>query len=560
MEQGIITNQQGGKMRYALAIAIIASLSFGFVQESFRYQSTAGLWEDDYDLLFDPARICEINGSRLWTSLSNFIYSGENQFSNGSAPYILLGGSSKFSKYYPGMVYDRSNQKDALNTGLNDVYGNPIYGEGEISQVDWNDLDNNGVYDQRIVETEHRSAFNLTKANDIYFGLGTKMNTLRLGLGYFHEDQKNQWTNPVNNFVYDYTEEDLNPNSLTFENHATFAGDNVSSYGSNGLVFSAWMDKEKMSLGFLAGYSMIANKQNDLILGDSAIYTDPANHSHFFRTVNVLDSVNIPESGNEINVELRDFYNYNENAQGRFYLGLFMNSSSIGDNAAGFYNMTSENMFADFTWDTLNTASYHSGSVSSMGFRLGTKQLFNITDRLRFGIGFFFGSRGVTDSSAVKDTSVEVTVYDDNDGNIVDPDDYVSTTWSSETWMTRTTGSVTVLEFPVGIEFNVTKPFVFRLGALHEVYKGDYTTVNNLIQYEPERTRIVDGTGAVTETIVDPGQEPVGSEETYKTNEPSTNYYYGAGWQVTDNLQIDFMGFYDLTDMTNWSISATLEF
>ena len=47
-------------MKYALTIAIMLSLSFGLVTESFRYQSTAQLWEDDYDLLFDPARIPEI--------------------------------------------------------------------------------------------------------------------------------------------------------------------------------------------------------------------------------------------------------------------------------------------------------------------------------------------------------------------------------------------------------------------------------------------------------------------------------------------------------------------
>jgi len=195
-----------------------------------------------------------------------------------------------------------------------------------------------------------------------------------------------------------------------------------------------------------------------------------------------------------------------------------------------------------------------------MGFRLGTKQLFKISDRLRFGIGFFFGSYNYTDSSAIKDTTVEVEVYDDNDGNTNDPDDYVSTTWSSETWMTRVTGSGTTLTFPVGVEFNVTQPFVFRLGAVHEVNKYDYTTVENLIQFEPERTHNVYGDGSEDWTIDDPGQEPVGTEENYKVNEPSTDYYYGAGWQVTDNLQIDFMGFYDLTDMTDWSISATLEF
>jgi len=53
-------------MKYALVFLIMLSLSFGLVTESFRYQSTAGLFEDDYDLLFDPARIPEIGGARAW--------------------------------------------------------------------------------------------------------------------------------------------------------------------------------------------------------------------------------------------------------------------------------------------------------------------------------------------------------------------------------------------------------------------------------------------------------------------------------------------------------------
>jgi len=109
-------------MKYAITIALMLSLSFGLITESFRYQSTARLWEDDYDLLFDPARIPEIEGSRLWTSLSNFVTGSEELFSNGSVPYFLIGGTKNFGNYYPGLVLDLTSDKDALDTGLDVPY------------------------------------------------------------------------------------------------------------------------------------------------------------------------------------------------------------------------------------------------------------------------------------------------------------------------------------------------------------------------------------------------------------------------------------------------------
>ena len=45
-----------------------------------------------------------------------------------------------------------------------------------------------------------------------------------------------------------------------------------------------------------------------------------------------------------------------------------------------------------------------------------------------------------------------------------------------------------------------------------------------------------------------------------KSTSSMTNYYYGMGWMVNDNLQIDLMGFSDLTDLANWRLSATFLF
>lgn len=546
-------------MKYALTIAIMLSLSFGLVYESFRYQSTAGLFEDDYDLLFDPARICEIQGSRLWTSLSNFVTGNEYLFSNGSVPYVLVGGTTNIGKFYPGMVYDQSVTKTAEATGLIDPNGNQIYGDGKVTTIDWDDRDNNGIYDWRSIETETRSAYDLTKDNNFFIGFGYKMENLRLGLGYLRVNYMNTFTDPINNFTYDYSEEDLTTDT-TLINRAKSSGDDNFNYGENDLLFSIWKDMDKMSVGLLAGFGLLGYSDKANILGDSVIFTNPADTTTSYMRANMLDSLNQPQSGNIITVNLRAFYNYNENAQGRYYLGFFMQSLNYADDAIDYYYRTREDIMTDFTWDTTNTITYYDGSSNIKGLHLGTKQLFTVSERLKLGFGLLLTTSSVFDSTLARDTTVARRVYDDNDGISFDPDDYVQTTWSSQTWMTKTTGKSIDIAIPVGIEFYLFQPLVLRFGAQHTYTMDDYTTVTELVQYEPERTRTVDGTGTVTEDIVDPNPEPIGSDETHKENTPQTNYFYGIGWKVNDNLQIDLMGFSELTDLSNWRISATLKF
>ena len=548
-------------MKYALTLAIMISLSFGMVGQSFRLQSTAGLFGDDYDLLFDPGRILEIQGSRLWTNLSNLVTSNENQFNTG-VPFILIGGVTKIGKINPALVYDRSNRKIAQATGIDDVHGNEIFGDAVVTTIDWNDNDNNGTYDERIITTQTASAFFNEQDNDIYVAAASKFNNIRLGLGFLHNEHKEIVTDPDNNSTFANTSEDLTgPAPITvFEKNASMSGDEIFSDGENNIRFSGWLDQEKVSFGLNASFGMISATSKALILGDTAIHTNPADPTVFQTTINVLDSTDRPWSGTNIDVTLKAFYNYNENIQGRFYLGVFTGSYSFGSGAMEYYHKDQFDSYATFTWDTTNTWTQPSGNWNEKGISLGTHHLFTVSEKLKFGIGLLFRTASYYDSTAELDTSVAIRRFDDNDGNSFDPNDFVRTTWSSETWMTRVTGKTHTLTIPVGLEFYLAQPLVFRLGAEHEYTLDDRTTIENQIQYEPQRIRTVDGTGSVNEVVIDPGPAPIGSEVSQYDKIPMTNYFYGIGWNVTNNLQIDLMNFSNLTNLVNWRLSATLKF
>lgn len=544
-------------MKYAITIALMLSLSFGLMIESFRYRSTAELWEDDYDLLFDPARIPQIEGSRLWTSLSNFVTGEEELFSNGSVPFFLIGGTKNFGKYYPGLVYDMSSDKDALYTGLDDPNGNPIYGEGQVNVVDWFD-DTLGVYRAKTVRTEIRQAFDVSSNKDFYIGLGTDLNNLRIGLGFKRETKSTNLTDPDNNFTYNFIYEDIDNDSLGFQDTVNCAGDNVCDSTKNEIILSGWLDKERLALGMDVRYRMLSWKNEAIIIGDSAYYTYAEHPDQDYTQAARIDSSMMPESGSNISLTLKAFYDYNDYAQGRYYLDFFTQSTNYKDDAMAYLWEAKQDIYDDYTYDTTTTIRYYDGGHSSMGFGVGTKQLFEVSDRFKLGFGFFWLGTSYDDSTSARDTSVICEVYDDTT-TLDTLFDYTYTRWESETWSTLREGSENKFTFPVGVEFNLTESFVFRLGANHSITKQNITTTYVLDEWEPYRTRKV-WHDTTTYTYEGAATKPDNYEEIKKETTPATNYYYGFGWRVTDNFQLDVMNFREITDWGSWRLSATFHF
>jgi hypothetical protein len=529
-------------------------MCFGLVTESFRYQSTARLWEDDYDLLFDPARIPQIEGARMWTGLSNFVTGNEELFSNSSAPFFYIGGTKNFGSLYPAGVYDRRSSKIAMETGLDDILG-----EGAVEETDWV-FDDDGNPVARTFERWTAEAYNAYTNSDFYVAVGTQMNDLRFGLGYLKKDNKTTFTTPANNNTYEYFDEDIDDNEIQYEEMASSEGDDIYTMNESDIIFSGWMDKENYSVGLQAEYAMLDSSREALIFGYDNAY------DYFPETTdesNFEDSLNLPMSGNRISGELKCFYDWNEYAQGRFYVSYFTQSMDYGDDAmdleyADSYSMDASDVQEwNYSWDY----TYYDGSESRSGFRVGTKQLFDINDRFRFGLGLFFSSTSHSvDSMIMQDTMHTIYTYDDGDTVTNDPDDFTETHWWSETWAMDVDGSVTTWMIPVGIEFNISDPIVFRMGAEHTLSYRDFTTDRYLVDFELPMVRTTDDTGFVTTEIEDNTltQEDVTIMD--KSTSSMTNYYYGLGWHVNDNLQIDIMGFSDLTDLANWRLSATFLF
>jgi hypothetical protein len=537
-------------MKYALAIALSLSLCFGLVTESFRYQSTAYIWEDDYDLLFDPARIPEIEGSRLWTGLANYVTGSEELFSNASVPFFFIGGVKGFGDLYPAGVYDRRSSKIAQPTGID-----TLCGEANIETIDWI-LDDQGDPIYRTVDRTKATAYDAYVSSDFYLAVGTRMNDLRLGLGFMKQDSKNTFTDPADNYGNEYFMEDIDDDSIYNWTIDGSEGDHIYTDNEKDVIFSAWMDKDNYSVGLTAEYAMLDNNHEAIITGFDNSYPTGFQNDDFTEQ-NMIDSVVLPQSGSRIEAELKCFYNYNDDAQGRFYVAYFTQSLNYGDDAMTLdYSDNFENYY-DEVYDTSYSYMYFDGGENMSGFRVGTKQLFDITDRFRFGFGFFFGSTSTTVDSLVQVESTYVA-HAEEYGDTLNTD-YFTANWGSDAYAYDVDGSVKSFMIPVGVEFNISDPIVFRMGVEHTLAYRDFTTRRQLVDHLPHTYYYEDETGYDT-TYIDTDYEDEDATILDKSTSSTTNYYYGIGWRVNNNLQIDFMNFNELVDLADWRLSATFIF
>lgn len=545
-------------MKYALIVALMLSLSFGLITESFRYQSTAFLWEDDYDLLFDPARIPEIDGVRLWTGLSNFVTGEEEVFQDYSVPFFYIGGSGYKGDYYGGLVYDRSIIKDALPTGLYDPNENSIDGDAYVMTTEWDFDPLDGDTLGRDVTTQTASAYDKTNTGDAYIAIAKEMDDLRIGFGYMRLNSKRTFTNPFENFTYEYFQEDYAAESLEYWEYEMSEGDRFFTDNENDLMFSAWMDRDNYALGLQAVYGWAGMGEDGVINGSYEEYEHPEDQNTDFYLATSIDSIMRKMSGTNIGIDLKMFYDYNDDAQGRYFVGYFTRSEDYEDGAMEWmFNETHENddfLDADY-YDTTETATFYEGGQSWSGFRLGTHQLYNINDVFNFGIGIMFTLGSISGDDMIEtDSSRSVSATEVNDTLT-----YRVTSTSSEAWLTTIDGSYKTIEIPVGAEFMISKKLDLRLGAMHTIDYHDITTTRELYDYQFPVTDIEDPGGTDT-TLVDYSDiDEDYWEETDNSTFSETCYYYGIGWHVNDNLTIDLMNFNDLTELSEWRLSATLK-
>jgi len=278
------------------------------------------------------------------------------------------------------------------------------------------------------------------------------------------------------------------------------------------------------------------------------------------RTVNGSRKMTFTSSGISLDGRLSAIYKWSDATDSRVDLGFGMTNAKnkSGDQFEEMVSNSYTGTFFNSTGDTtLTTFSGTKDNAGRLDFFARTTS--KLSDRVTFGMGVGFNSSNLETKLVADEIGHNVVTFRQNAGGPPSPFDFTQTTVDSLKREIDTTGSSLVFSIPVGLEFHLTEPVVFRLGANHLITTSDLTVTDQVVSWSAPRTRTVFGDGRIIEITALPGPF-VSRSNTVKTKSSQTIYTYGAGWNYSDRLQLDFMGFAVLDDLTNWKLSATFKF
>ena len=536
----------------ALTTAVVAQAQTDPWNNSFRFSSTGSTLEDELDMILgwygnlDPARISTIEGKRLYTNLANFYNKSELQFHDISASTYLIGGKTDVFGYgHLGLLYDRYFSE----------YDTTISSDS-VELFDTDPVPNPGYDVRRTFKKYDRKALAQGKA-DYYLGFARDFDGLKLGLCYLRNQRDSIWTTAGSN---DIAYQNIITGQQTYVSSQKDTGRAGKEWSNNFLGLSVWKplnDKMDVSLRLSAGFLNITEYYEK----DSTWSEAYPGGDSYSTTMNwMLDQ---KSSGTMFGGGGAFVYKWSDIVKTRFDVQFEHQGWKPNDGAMMDYTYSDQDIIPAGSSTYIDSTYTDEISGEATANDLHFIAMNNVKwQKVEFGIGLSVWTQGYDETEIHKYAQNRTENYQFlNDPAL--PASYVRTRSWTETWEEKTTGSDLLLMFPVGVEFNLTKSILFRLGARHYMGYSTYTTNNVLTEGSDLitiNTRYGDGTTSVGYAPNPLMRETIGESDEIVGNRSETHFTYGAGWKVTENLHLDFMGFAQLTDLTNWQLSAVFKF
>ena len=508
-------------------ICLMAANAFAVEDVSFRLKGMhgdfEGLVKDEYtDMMYMPYNILEIDGYRLYTNLSNLSDGTERALDETafSVNEYLIGGVAPFGGFGKlGFIYGTDSSLTPQT--IEDEWGGPLPGSptGEYEKINENKTANTS---DRTYGKAERETYN----GDFSALIGFQPSDLmKFGFLLNYSNDEDIATNVYSKKDDKYT---LGTSSyaLTTSNatdsettkHITLGpaaelqiNDKLSLGGMLGIIFGEtefadssvqnWFKTQEYQAGATADYSRISTsgrtgKPDGTGFGLKAVGKYEASDDLALR--GIFDYQSISLSGNVATPDVANLINDG------------LDGSTKNDKTRS----------GNMTIETNNIA-------IGAGFENNLNKDLMLTMGMKYSI------------------EEEQTDYSrDGVGTLDDiPTSYLSNI------QTLDKDTVTSLILPIGMEYKANKWMMLRMGASHKITttESEYrrTTTNYSATAYPVKTvsSVVTTVSPKSTTIV-----------------RDTDYSFGAGFKVTDNLQIDLLNFTNLTDMSLWKLSATLKF
>jgi|Deesub1362A_J573_1020465.scaffolds.fasta_scaffold00041_55 hypothetical protein len=531
--------------------------------QSFRFLSTSNILEDDLDYILNPATMTWVKQRLLFTSLSNFATNNDALFGNISSGYFMIGTKLNFlGNLMIAPLYDNYMLKSPEFNGIDTGYT-------EIETITHMDADSNGTFETQITEKESREAYNEWNTSDIYIGAGKDMGTFKAGLFFlmtssgFKEIVAGSPQDIYGNFEYSYEIYD-NEQGQRLQTE-TWDGTQDANYGTTKNIFAFSLLYEPYDLMFLnvmGGFGILSFDSTWSANTDYRLDWAPDDPVNNYESSNYTDELDLSNSGTLMFARLYGKRKWEYGGETYFYLdwrreGLSQKDGTKDSNVY-YERRTNLGAFDEILISNSQTHQDITNDGNNNSWLLGVKHVIPVFERTFLGIGFAIRNRTGDRSFEIDETYTFNETYDDGDG-VPDVDDYTLTATSSRTYEDLNSFYQWDIMVPVGCEIELRKNLFLRLGANSLIrMREDQNTINPLSS-TPLVTTIVNGLGDTTTTydtlIVDDGSTTI-----KKTKETITNYSFGLGWNVNKNITLDFMGFTNLVNLTNWRLSLKIKF
>jgi hypothetical protein len=552
--------------------------------QSFRSQALGGTVDDDLDLIYDPIELRFVPGVRLYTNLSNLITSNEYILDDYSENEFLAGISveNPFVKgLWNAVLVQYKNDRNPMLDPYDDLeYSKTI-------NNNYDDSGGDGLIDRRTESINEEKDYILDKKTAFILNNSYVFGDLTFGLRYAMAKESGEGISAgyIFNNYYSLGTGGLGNLSIVYPGSPTFSNE----YNSYLLGMNSFrtfhMDEKGEFLGtYETSYSSIAFSamkpiylSNDTleIRGDIQYMpikeTESQNddYSGFYQTF----SLDIP--GYQNTYQESDNLDYKSELDGSiltFNLGLkqvFKTAAERKDNGfwelnagmmtgSGDYLANATNAFNSRSFffdgaDTLGSDDHQqinrsyvekeSGDVSISAYYASFRINLPLGDRVHVGAGISLVSWKATLDIKYSD----LYNYQENytlDDDSSDSYDYVIT-GTSQTLEDRTYEEYLYgVTIPVGIEykFSNNKKWCLRFGSIFSYSKLTMNMRQQNTRSEPEFEVTQYGDGTVVVDDVDENQYTSLSAQ-IKTGISSTTFVYGLGFQPTDNLQIDLIGY-----------------
>ena len=214
-----------------------------------------------------------------------------------------------------------------------------------------------------------------------------------------------------------------------------------------------------------------------------------------------------------------------------------------------------------------------SGDITNNNIALTLGGQADLKKNVILGFGAIYSIGQVKTSGNYTMTRKDITIVDtDNDGSVVNDGvaDSRKTVEDTDTASFASETNTDQFQIPIGLEMRPWKPFAVRLGVTHTIVRTKMTNTSVIISDGlTKTTEEKNGTSTITYEVT-PGVvgKKTGAETTAvnTTIARTTQYYYGIGYDWSENLSFDILGLSGagtgagILDLASWRISATLKF